>query len=397
MPFTRRSFLTTAAAAAAAPLVSASTFDSSPAACAPRPTPASKWEDVEDLFDLEAIARTKMDTNAWEYINSGVADEISLRWNREALERLKLNPRVLRDVSSVDTTTRVLGKTLKFPVILAPTALHKLAHPEGELATARGASAGEAPMVLSTMASTTVEDVAKEIKQPLWFQLYVQQDKGFTKELVQRAVTSGCQALVVTVDTPVDGARNRQNRAKFHLPDGIDLANLRGLPRPKKSGVSAEHQVFESLLPNKLTWKDIEWLQSLSSLPVLLKGVLHEEDADIAARSGCAGILVSNHGARNLDTVPATIEALPRVAKKVNDRIAVLMDGGIRRGTDIVKALALGADAVLIGRPVLYGLSAGGADGVTSALRILRHEFEMAMALLGVRNVNGIDRSALWS
>jgi 4-hydroxymandelate oxidase len=352
---------------------------------------------VQDLFDLEAIARTRMDTNAWEYINSAAADEITMRWNREAFDRQKLNPHVLRDVSAVDTATTVLGKPLKFPVILAPTALHKLAHPEGEIATAHGATAGEATMVLSTLSSTTVEDVAHAIKQPLWFQLYVQKDKGFTKELVQRAAASGCQALVVTVDTPTDGARNRQYRAKFHLPAGVEMANLRGMPTPWKSAISAEHQVFENLLPDRLTWKDIEWLQSLSSLPVLLKGVLNSDDADLAARSGCAGIIVSNHGARNLDTVPPTIEALPRVTYKVASRIAVLMDGGVRRGTDVVKAIALGANAVLIGRPVFYALSAGGAQGVTRALMILRRELEMAMALLGVKNIREIDRGVLWS
>lgn len=399
MPFSRRSFLAAATAAAAYPSVSVARTraEPPPANCYSRPKPASQFQDVQDLFDLEAIARTRMDANAWEYINSAVADEITMRWNREALDRMKLNPHVLRDVSSVDTSTQVLGKPLTFPVILAPTALHKLAHPEGEIATAHGATAGEATMVLSTMASTTIEDVAKAIKEPLWFQLYVQHDKGYTKELVQRAVSSGCKALVVTVDTPIEGARNRQNRAKFHLPPGVELANLRGLPIANQNAVSVERQVFQNLLPDRLTWKDIEWLQSLSSMPVLLKGVLNSDDADIAARSGFAGIIVSNHGARNLDTVPPTIEALPRVTDKVAGRIAVLMDGGIRRGTDVVKALALGANAVLIGRPVLYALSAGGADGVTKALTILRHELEMAMALLGVKNIREIDRGVLWS
>lgn len=401
MPCTRRSFLAAAAAAAAFPVVpaaaSSQTPSVSPSTCTNRPIPASRFEDVQDLFDLEAIAHARMDTNAWEYINSAVADEITMRWNREALDKLKLNPHVLRDVSAIDTSTQVLGRTMKHPVMLAPSALHKLVHPEGEIATAHGATAGEATMVLSTMASTIVEDVAKAIKQPLWFQLYVQKDKGFTQHLVERAVASGCQALVVTVDTPTDGARNRQQRARFHLPPGVELANLKGVPIAARSNGSVERQVFDQLLPNRLTWKDIEWLQSLSSLPVLLKGILNADDADIAARSGCAGLIVSNHGARNLDTVPPTIEALPRVADKVAGRITVLMDGGIRRGTDVVKALALGANAVLIGRPALYALSAGGADGVTRALNILRRELGMAMALLGVKNIREIDRGVLWS
>ena len=225
----------------------------------------------------------------------------------------------------------------------------------------------------------------------------MQSDKGFTKDLVARAVTAGYKALVVTVDTPVEGVRNRQKRANFHLPPGIELANLRGMKT--KSGLAAgtEEEVFANILPDSLTWKDIEWLQSLSKLPVLLKGILNAEDADIAARSGIAGILVSNHGARNLDTLPATIDALPRITDKVAGRITVLMDGGVRRGTDILKALANGANAVLIGRPIFYGLSAGGAAGVTKVVNILRTELEMAMALTGRPTIKSIDRTVLWS
>jgi 4-hydroxymandelate oxidase len=199
------------------------------------------------------------------------------------------------------------------------------------------------------------------------------------------------------VDTPVDGARNRQERAKFRLPPGVELANLRGLKIPFGAKLDTEKKVFENILPDRLTWKDIEWLQSVSKIPVLLKGILNADDADIAARTEIAGIFVSNHGARNLDTVPATIDALPRIADKVAGRTLVLMDGGVRRGTDVFKALALGANAVLIGRPIFYGLSAGGAEGVTKVLNILRHEFAMAMALCGIDSVEKIDRNALWS
>ena len=349
------------------------------------------------LSDFESIAYRRMELMAWEYINSGAADEITLRWNREAFDKIRLNPRVLRDIPKLDTRTTVLGHELPFPVILAPTALHKLAHPSGEVGTVQGAGAAHAAMVLSTMSSVAMEEVAKNASGPLWFQLYVQSDKGFTKDLVARAVTAGYKALVVTVDTPVEGARNRQKRANFHLPPGIELANLRGMKT--KSGLAAgtEEEVFANILPDSLTWKDIEWLQSLSKLPVLLKGILNAEDADIAARSGIAGILVSNHGARNLDTLPATIDALPRITDKVAGRITVLMDGGVRRGTDILKALANGANAVLIGRPIFYGLSAGGAAGVTKVVNILRTELEMAMALTGRPTIKSIDRTVLWS
>ncbi|MBI2682857.1 MAG: alpha-hydroxy-acid oxidizing protein [Acidobacteriales bacterium] len=361
--------------------------------------PAVAKADLEravSLSDYEAIARRRIERVAWEYISGAAADEITLRWNREALDHLMLDPRVLRDVSRVDTRTKVLGLELPYPVFLAPTALHKLAHPEGELATVTGAGKARAPMVLSTMSSTKLEDIAAKGKTPLWFQLYVQKDKGFTEQLVHRAEAAGYRALVVTVDTPVEGIRNRQDRAHFHLPPGVALENLRDLPTGGKWSPGTEKEVFANILPDRLTWKDIEWLQSLTKLPVLLKGVLNAEDADMAVRAGVAGILVSNHGARNLDTVPPTITALPRITDKVAGRIAVLMDGGVRRGTDVLKALALGANAVLIGRPVFWGLAADGAEGVANILNILRHEFEVAMVLTGRRTVAEIDRSVIW-
>ncbi|HUQ49312.1 MAG TPA: alpha-hydroxy acid oxidase [Terriglobales bacterium] len=369
---------------------------SSPQKGAKIPRADQEFADALSLSDFEAVAHKRMPHMAWEYVNSGAADQITLRWNREAFENLRLNPRVLRDVSTVDTKVKLLGHEWPFPVMLAPTALHKLAHPDGELATAKGAGVAGVTMGLSTMSSTTLEDVAKAATQPLWFQLYVQKDRGFTQDLVARAVSSGFKALVVTVDTPVDGARNRQERAKFHLPPGVELANLRGLKRDKGGNLDTESKVFANILPDRLTWKDIEWLQSVSKIPVLLKGILNADDGDIAARSGVAGIVVSNHGARNLDTVPATIDALPRVTDKVAGRIPVLMDGGVRRGTDVLKALALGANAVLIGRPIFYGLATAGAGGVTKVLNILRREFEMAMALTGIDSIEKIDSKVLW-
>lgn len=386
------------AAAAAIPKLESSPSHAETQEKMTTPTANQALADAVSLSDFEAVAHQRMTYNAWEYINSGAADEITLRWNREALDKIRLNPRVLRDTTQLNTKVKVLGLELPFPVILAPTALHKLAHPEGELATARGAGQAGTLMTLSTMASTVLEDVAKAATHPLWFQLYVQRDRGFTQNLVARAVASGYKALVVTVDTPIEGARNRQERAKFHLPPGVELANLKGMEVKMSGGkMDTERSVFANILPDRLTWKEIEWLQSVSKVPVLLKGILNAEDADIAARSGVAGILVSNHGARNLDTVPATIDALPRVADKVAGRIPVLMDGGVRRGTDVLKALALGANAVLIGRPIFYGLATGGADGVTKVLNILRHEFEMAMALSGIDSIEKIDRKALWS
>jgi 4-hydroxymandelate oxidase len=290
----------------------------------------------------------------------------------------------------------VLGLELPYPILLAPTALHKLAHPEGELATVRGAGTAQAVMALSTLSSVTLEEVAAAASGPLWFQLYVQKDKGYTAELVKRAEAAGYRALVVTVDTPVDGARNRQQRAKFHLPEGVEMANLRGLATASGRKLDTENAMFRNILPQRLTWKDIEWLQSLTKLPVLIKGVLNADDAELAVKQGLAGLLVSNHGARNLDTVPATIDALPRIAERVGGALPLLVDGGVRRGTDVLKALALGAKAVLVGRPIFHGLSAAGADGVQRMLAILRSELEMAMALTGRAKIAELDRSVLW-
>lgn len=355
-----------------------------------------EFDDVISLSDLEAIAVRRMTHMAWEYVEGAAADEISLRWNREAYDHLRLNPRVLRDVGTVDTRVNVLGLELAHPILLAPTALHRLAHPEGELATARGAGAGQALMTLSTLASTTLEDVAHAATGPLWFQLYVQKDKGYTAELVRRAEDAGYKALVITVDTPVDGARYRQQRVDFHLPDGVEMANLRGLVKGGEK-LDTEHGTFQNILPQRLTWQEIEWLQSLTKLPVLIKGVLNAEDAVLARKQGLAGVLVSNHGARNLDTVPATIDALPRITEAVGGELTVLVDGGVRRGTDVLKALALGAQAVLVGRPIFHGLASAGAEGVTRMLAILRRELEMAMALTGRARIADIDRSVLWT
>lgn len=359
------------------------------------PDPA--FADAVSVSDLQEIALRRMPVMAREFIESGAADEISLRWNREAYDRIRLDPRVLRDVSRVDTRVKVLGLELAFPILLAPTALHKLVHAEGELATVRGAGAAQAAMTLSTMSSVALEEVASASSGPLWFQLYVQKDRGFTAELVQRAERAGYKALVVTVDTPVGGARNRQERAKFRLPPGVEVANLRGLASRGEQKLETEQDAYMHILPERLTWADIEWLQSLTKLPVLVKGVLNADDAEIAAKQGLAGVLVSNHGARNLDTVPATIDALPRISDRVGGRMAVLVDGGVRRGTDVLKALALGANAVLVGRPIFYGLSSAGADGVQRMLAILRHELELAMALTGRKEIAEIDRSVLWS
>jgi 4-hydroxymandelate oxidase len=331
------------------------------------------------LYDYEAEARTRVSHGAWERISGGSADELTLRWNREAWDRIRLKPRVLVDVSKVDTRVRLLGAEMESPIILAPTGGQGFLRPEGDLDAARGAAAAHATYVISSSASMPVDQVAKGSNGTTWFQLYVQKDRGFTKALVQRAEDAGCRALCVTVDSPTFGARNREDRAKGELPER-QLPNLMG----------------KDYLDPTLTWKDIEWLQGFARRPILLKGILNPDDAAIAARSGVAGIIVSNHGARNLDTVPATIDALPLVAERVAGLLPVIVDGGIRRGTDVVKAIATGAAAVQIGRPYLWGLGVAGSEGVTRVVQILRKELEMAMALMGRPTIASIDRSALW-
>jgi 4-hydroxymandelate oxidase len=352
--------------------------------------------DLLDIPDFERAAKAVMSHMAWEYVAEGAADEITLRWNHEAYEHIRLRPRALVDVSKLDTRVRLVGRELAFPILLAPTAYQKLSHPEGELATARGAGEANATMVLSTMSTVSLEDVAAAATQPLWFQLYVQPDRELTRRLVGRAEAAGYQALVLTVDAPVLGPRYRELRANFNLPPGMERANLRGQTTATGAQRATEQSIFSATLDPSLTWKDIDWLRSITKLPVLLKGIQNPIDAERAVSSGVAGIIVSNHGARNLDTAPATIDELPEVMAKVGNKLPVLIDGGIRRGTDVLKAIALGATAVLIGRPYVYGLAVDGARGVTRVVNILRREFEIAMALCGRTSIAEIDASVIW-
>ena len=300
------------------------------------------------------------------------------------------------DVSKLDTRLTLFGQQLPFPILLAPTAYHRLVHPEGELATARGAGAAGATLVASMLATFTIEEMARAATAPLWFQTYILKDRGFTRDLVQRAENAGCKALCVTVDSPVVGVRNRDQRAQFALPPEMERANLKGLIRPGGNLRPAEGDIYTPILDASLTWKEIDWLRSFVRVPVLLKGVLNPADAEQAVKAGASGIIVSNHGARNLDTVPATIDILPEVTERVAGRIPVLMDSGIRRGTDVLKALALGATAVLIGRPYLYGLGVAGQEGVRRVVNILQTEFQIALALTGRQSLRAVDRSVLW-
>jgi 4-hydroxymandelate oxidase len=346
---------------------------------------------IVSLADFEAAARGRMSHMAYEYVAGGAADEITLEENRLAYDRIQLRPRVLVDVT-------LLGETLPFPILLAPTAYHRLVHPEGELATVRGAAAAGATTVVSSFATTSVEEIARAARAPLWFQLYVQPDRGLTRELVQRAEASGCRAICVTVDSPVVGPRNREARAGFALPAGLERSNLRRLGAAVAGAAHrpSEGDIYSAVHDPTLSWKDIEWLRSVARVPVLLKGIMAADDARIAAENGVAGLMVSNHGARNLDTLPATLDALPGVVDAVAGRVPVLVDGGIRRGTDVLKALARGAAAVLIGRPYLYGLAVEGDRGVARVINILHGELRAAMAFTGRASIAAVDRTVLW-
>jgi 4-hydroxymandelate oxidase len=342
----------------------------SPAEKAPPPT-------LLTLEDYERAARERIDPVAWEFLSSGAADEITVRWNIDAYRAIRLVPRQLRDVGTLDLSTTLLGRKLAHPILLAPVACHTLMHADGELGTARGARSAGAGLVLSSYTTIPIEQVAAEKPPMLWFQLYVQ-ERGYTEALIRRAVSAGATAIAVTIDTPTAGARNRQDRAGFTFPPNL----------PHVSTSRPEHP---------LQWKDLEWIQRAAGIPIFLKGLLHPDDAELAVKAGAAGIMVSNHGGRNLDTALPTIEALPAIVDKVAGRIPVIVDGGIRRGTDVLKAMANGASAVMIGRPYVHGLAVNGAAGVEAVIGILRHELELAMALSGTPSITAAKRSILRS
>jgi 4-hydroxymandelate oxidase len=355
-----------------------------------------------NLFEYETLATEHLSQMAIDYYTSGALDEITLRDNRSAFERFKLRPRMLVDVSQRDLSTTILGQSLEIPILIAPMAFQCLANPEGEIATAKAASSLRTVMILSTLATKSLEEVAsvrlssETNHSPQWFQLYVHRDRALTRDLVERAYAAGFQALCLTVDAPVLGRRERDRRNQFVLPRGMELANfttLTDLEIPYKPGESGLFAYFLEQINPALTWADLDWLQSLSPLPLVVKGILRGDDALRAVEHGAKAVIVSNHGGRQLDGAIASIDALSEVVAAVGDKAEVLVDGGIRRGTDILKALALGAKAVLLGRPVLWGLAVAGEAGVQHVLELLRDELDLAMALSGCAKLKDIDRS----
>lgn len=353
--------------------------------------------DLVSVYDYESLFKDFIPHAVYEYISGGVADDITLSSSRRAFDNIRLNRRILTDFVDASTQTEVLGKMVKYPIMLAPVGHQKLVHPLGELATAEAASVLELGFIGSTLSSVTLEDVATKLNGVKWFQLYIQDSREATLSLLKRAENAGYGAIVITVDAVITGLRNRAQRAGFSVPVGLE-ANLANIQSPPMKSIEANQSIIlNGIMRDAPTWSDIEWLQSKTELPILLKGITHSEDAQRAKGMGLAGIVVSNHGGRTLDTVPATIDVLADIREAVGDDFTVLFDSGIRRGSDIFKALALGADSVLIGRPQLYGLSVAGALGVAHILKLLIEEFEVTMALMGCSTIDQITPDTLYS
>ncbi len=354
-------------------------------------------QDLVSVSDYKRYAREHIEHSIYEYILGGGADELTLKRNRQTLDDILLQTNVLMDCTQGSTITHVMGEQWRHPMMLAPVAFHQLVHPHGEIATAQAASILDTGMMVSTLSSVDMESISAELDSPKWFQLYFQQSRDFTLSLVNRAEQAGYSKLVVTIDAPLHGIRNRAQRAGFTLPEHIHAANLKDRPPlPSASFDESQSIVFQGMMSEAPTWQDIEWLVSKTKLPIVLKGILNPNDAVKAKKMGVEGIVVSNHGARTLDCLPSAIEALPTIRQAVGDEYTLLLDGAIERGTDVFKALALGANAVLIGRPQLYALAVAGPVGVGHMLRILREELEVTMALAGTPKISDISLSALY-
>ena len=354
--------------------------------------------DIACADDYLRHAQQHLSPAVWAYMAGGAADEHTLTQNTEIFARVKLYNRVLNDLREAHTSHTLFGQTLAHPIWVAPVAYQRLVHPEGERATVLGASAACAGMVLSTQSSTDLDQVAQDAQTPLWFQLYIQPDRAFTQRLIKRAERAGYQALVVTVDAPVNGLRNREQRAGFSLPTGIEAVNLRGMTSVSQAprAIGQPALLGGPLLEEATRWADLIWLREQTQLPLLLKGITHPEDARRALSMGMDGLILSNHGGRTLDTQPSSLELLPAIRRAIGQHTPLLMDGGIRRGSDVFKALALGANAVLIGRPCIYALATAGALGVAHLIQVLRAELEVTMALTGCRTLDEISPDCLW-
>ena len=341
------------------------------------------------LYDYENLAKRIFPHDVWDFIDAGSLDEITMRRNRSALDALALRPRFLRDVGNPELSTTVLGSPISFPVMIAPAGSQKMAHPDGELATVHGAAKSHTLMMAPTNSNYSMEEIAEATTTPRWFQLY-HQDRPITEILVKRAEKSGYKAICLTVDIPVPSYKERDIRNRFVLDLGS--ANFVGM---EAAAGNEETTSWVAGVHPTLTWKDLEWLRSLSSLPLVLKGIRTAEDARMAVDHGVDGILVSNHGGRQIDMTLSSIETLPEIAEAVEGRAEIYFDSGIRRGSDVLKALAMGATAVAIGRPLFWGLAVNGADGVHKILEILRVEMELALSYCGITSVRDLNPGIL--
>ena len=352
------------------------------------PTRRVPLKGILKLDEFQDRARKIMDPAAYAYYAGGAADEVTLRANSAAFERYRLLPRVLVDVASIDARTSLLGEPVSMPIGIAPNAAQHLADDDAECATARAAASCDVLMCLSTLPNRSLEDVAAAADSPKWFQLYVHKDRGIAKEMIERAVAAGYRAIVLTVDVPVGGYRERELRDPFRYDQVQAFGNL-----PDDSKGKSILEMLDGLINASLTWDDLAWIRSVAGVPVVVKGVLSPADAELCMANGADAVMVSNHGGRQLDRAPASIDMLEAVVDAVGGRIEVYLDGGVRRGTDVVTALALGARAVFVGRPYLFALALAGQEGVETCLELIRAELLNAMALVGARRVSDIDRA----
>lgn len=351
--------------------------------------------DLLSLALYEQRARSFMPEPYWAFIAGGAGDESSLAANRQSFDAWQILPRMLVDFAHTHTRTQVLGQWLEHPVMLAPVGYQRLVHPQGELATAEAAAATDTLMQVSSQASVPLADIAGRAAR-CWFQLYWQAERADSLRLIRQAEDAGYQALVITVDAPVAGGRLRSQLAGFRLPDDVQPVNLRGhRPAGQRTLVAGQSPVLHGMMPDAMVWADVEWVLQQTALPVVLKGILHPEDARRAQQLGVSGLVVSNHGGRTLDASVAPLRMLPAIREAVGPDYALLLDGGLRRGSDVFKALALGADAVMIGRPIYHGLAVAGALGVAHQLQLLRQELEMTMALAGTPTLADIKPTRL--
>ena len=354
------------------------------------------------LSDYQHFAKSTMNGTIYSHIAGGAANEISLALNRESFDQCLIYNRVFRDFSEAHTQQHffkdsTLAFDLPHPILLAPVAYQKLVHPEGELATALAADATDTTMICSTLSSYTLEDIAKTAAHSKWFQLYFQNEKTHSLQLVKRAEAAGYKTIVITADASIQGLHNRAQRAGFKLPSDVQAANLLGQPPSEPITLSAsQSDIFHGVMANAPSWQDIVWLRSQTDLPIFIKGISHPEDASKGLSCGVNGFIISNHGGRSLDTLPPPLLSLPAIRQTVGNAVPILIDGGIQRGSDVFKAIAMGANAVLIGRPQLYALHTAGALGVAHMLKLLRQEFEQTMALAGCRSIDEITEHCVF-